>query len=71
MFVQTMLVGGLITVIVGLMIQWFENGGSFMGFEAGELFFVSLWYLGMGFLFSVISQMGYLAYLMVHRLGLS
>lgn len=70
MFVRTMLIGGLITVFVGLLIQWFEKGGSFMGFEAGELFFVSLWYLGMGFLFSVISQMGYLAYLMVHRLGL-
>lgn len=71
MFIQTLAVGGFVTVIVGLVIQWFEHDRSLSGFEISELFFVILWYLGMGFLFSVISQMGYLAYLMVHRLGLS
>lgn len=70
MFIQTLVVGGIVTIVVGLMIQWFENDGLLRGFEIGELFFLVLWYAGMGFLFSVISQMGYLAYLMVHRLGL-
>lgn len=71
MFIKTLLVGGVVTILTGLLIQWVENGFSFSGFTFVELLIVMLWYFGMGLLFSVISQMGYLAYLMVHRLGLS
>ena len=31
---------------------------------------VSFWLMGVGFIFSVISQMGFFAYLTIHRFGL-
>ncbi|KAA0544059.1 KinB-signaling pathway activation protein [Bacillus sp. BGMRC 2118] len=70
LFLSTLLVGGLSTVLIGFLIKWSEYKMFFLEFNMSEILSVSLWLLGVGFIFSVISQMGFFAYLTVHRFGL-
>ncbi|WP_257351214.1 KinB-signaling pathway activation protein [Pseudalkalibacillus decolorationis] len=64
LFFTTLLIGGLSSVVVGVLMRWQDV-------EAGTSFFVMLaWLLGFGFIFSIISQMGYFAFLTIHRFGL-
>ncbi|MGM7703702.1 KinB-signaling pathway activation protein [Pseudalkalibacillus sp. Hm43] len=64
LFFTTLLIGGVSSVIVGLLLRWQD-------IESGASFFVMLaWLMGFGFIFSIISQMGYFAYLTIHRFGL-
>jgi KinB signaling pathway activation protein len=58
------LIGGVSSFIVGLLLRWQD-------IDSGASFFVMLaWLMGFGFIFSIISQMGYFAYLTIHRFGL-
>jgi KinB signaling pathway activation protein len=41
-----------------------------MNFEAGQIFSVLIWFIGVGMIFSVISQMGFFVFLTVHRFAL-
>lgn len=70
LFFSTLFVGGLSTVIIGFLIKWSEYKQFFVDFNISEILSVSLWLLGLGFIFSVISQMGFFAYLTVHRFGM-
>ncbi|MBM6616183.1 KinB-signaling pathway activation protein [Bacillus suaedaesalsae] len=70
LFLSTLLVGGLSTVIIGFLIKWSEYKVLFLELNMSEILSVTLWLLGVGFIFSVISQMGFFAYLTVHRFGL-
>ncbi len=70
LFVHTLFIGGIITVICGFTIQWEQYAPLFRTIDVKEIAAVSSWLLGVGFIFSVISQMGYFAYLTVHRIGL-
>ncbi|WP_456277041.1 KinB-signaling pathway activation protein [Bacillus sp. AK128] len=70
LFISTLLVGGISTVILGFMIRWSEYQSLFIDVQIGEILSVTFWLLGVGFIFSVISQMGFFAYLTVHRFGL-
>lgn len=40
-------------------------------FNAWELFGALIWFMGIGFLFSVVSQTGFFAYLFINQFGLS
>jgi KinB signaling pathway activation protein len=70
LFISTLMVGGISTVILGFMIRWSEYQSLFIDGNIVEILSVMFWLLGVGFIFSVISQMGFFAYLTVHRFGL-
>ncbi|WHY67284.1 KinB-signaling pathway activation protein [Neobacillus sp. SuZ13] len=70
LFLNTLLVGGLTTAIVGFIVRWNEFEPYFTEFKLIDILSTLIWLIVMGFLFSVISQMGFFAYLTVHRFGL-
>ncbi len=66
----TLLVGGVTTAIVGFIIRWNEFQPYFTEFQIIDILSTLIWLIVMGFLFSVISQMGFFSYLTIHRFGL-
>ncbi|GMB10039.1 KinB-signaling pathway activation protein [Thermolongibacillus altinsuensis] len=70
LFLSTLVVGGISTGIVGFAIKWNEYKHLFASFDVKEIISVLIWLIGVGFIFSVISQMGFFAYLTIHRFGL-
>lgn len=71
-FLNAMLIGGIITGVLGLFIRWddafaiyFETG------QWGEFFAAFAFMIVMGFTISVITQMGFFAYLTVHQMGVN
>lgn len=67
---STLLVGGLTTGVVGFIVRWKEFESIFTSFDFLEIVSVLFWLIGVGFIFSVLSQAGFFAYLTVHRFGL-
>ncbi|QED45989.1 KinB-signaling pathway activation protein [Cytobacillus dafuensis] len=70
LFLSTLLVGGLTTGVVGFIVRWNEFKPLFVPFDFLEILSVLFWLIGVGFIFSILSQMGFFAYLTVHRFGL-
>ncbi|WP_108671980.1 KinB-signaling pathway activation protein [Peribacillus acanthi] len=70
LFFSTLFIGGLTAGIVGFIARWEEFKHLFSPFSAGEVLTTFFWFLGVGLIFSVISQMGFFAYLTIHRFGL-
>lgn len=70
LFLNTLLVGGLTTAIVGFIVRWNEFQPYFTDFDIKSIVLTTIWLIGMGFLFSLVSQLGFFAYLTVHRFGL-
>ena len=70
LFMRTLLVGGVTTAVLGFIVRWSEFQSYFTEFQIIDILSTTIWLLFMGFLFSVISQMGFFAYLTVHRFGL-
>lgn len=70
LFLSTLLVGGLTTSIIGFALKWSAYKALFISFDIIEIISILFWLFGVGFIFSVISQMGFFAYLTVHRFGL-
>jgi len=71
-FLNAMLIGGIITGVLGLFIRWddafakyFETG------QWGEFFAAFAFMIVMGFTISVITQMGFFAYLTIHQMGVN
>ncbi|OQP04839.1 KinB-signaling pathway activation protein [Geobacillus sp. 46C-IIa] len=70
LFLTTLLIGGMTAAAVGMVLNWKEFGHLLLRLEIVEFMAVLLWHIGVGFIFSVISQAGFFAYLTVHRFGL-
>ncbi|GHI00444.1 KinB-signaling pathway activation protein [Neobacillus kokaensis] len=70
LFWNTLLVGGVVTALVGVLVRWHELQPFFADFKIIDILSAIIWLIVMGFLFSVISQMGFFAYLTIHRFGL-
>lgn len=70
LFLTTLLVGGISTSIVGFALKWGEYQKFFISFDIIEILSILFWLIGVGFIFSIISQMGFFAYLTIHRFGL-
>ncbi|MEH7124742.1 KinB-signaling pathway activation protein [Bacillus sp. JJ1532] len=70
LFLSTLLVGGLTTGVVGFIVRWKEFESIFVPFDFLEILSVLLWLIGVGLIFSILSQMGFFAYLTIHRFGL-
>ncbi|EEL08295.1 KinB-signaling pathway activation protein [Bacillus cereus BDRD-ST196] len=65
-----MFLGGISTVFIGFVLEWDKYAKFFQNFDGKEILAISFWLMGVGFIFSVISQMGFFAYLTIHRFGL-
>lgn len=70
LFFHTLLVGGLSSAILGFIIRWNEFDSYFIDFDIVKILSTAAWLFGVGLIFSIISQMGFFAYLTVHRFGL-
>ena len=70
LFFTTLFLGGISTVIIGFVLEWDKYFKFFQNFDGKGILAVSFWLMGVGFIFSVISQMGFFAYLTIHRFGL-
>ncbi|NGP46655.1 KinB-signaling pathway activation protein [Bacillaceae bacterium SIJ1] len=70
LFTTTLAIGIVATIIAGFIIRWSDYKSLFTQGEIGEILVVALWFLGIGAIFSLISQMGFFAYLFIHRFGL-
>ncbi|AMX85352.1 KinB-signaling pathway activation protein [Geobacillus subterraneus] len=70
LFLTTLLIGGIAAAAVGMVLNWKEFGHLLLRLDIVEFMAVLLWHIGVGFIFSVISQAGFFAYLTVHRFGL-
>ncbi|MCA1057101.1 KinB-signaling pathway activation protein [Rossellomorea aquimaris] len=69
-FVHTLTIGGVITAIASLFIRWDQYSPYIQDGNVIGILSSLLWFLFVGFTFSVISQMGYFAYLTIHQFGL-
>ncbi|WP_043931524.1 KinB-signaling pathway activation protein [Bacillus sp. EB01] len=70
LFFNTLILGALVTIIVGFIVRWNEFAPLFADFNILEILSVMLWLIGVGMIFSLLSQAGFFAYLTVHRFGL-
>jgi KinB signaling pathway activation protein len=70
LFLSTLLIGAVSTVIVAFIVRWDQHTAEFAKGEYLQVLSVIFWYIGIGLIFSIISQMGFFAYLTVHRFGL-
>nr|WP_246628946.1 KinB-signaling pathway activation protein [Mesobacillus maritimus] len=70
LFISTLLIGGITTGIVGFIVRWDEFAPFFIDFNIVEILAILFWLIGVGFIFSLLSQAGFFAYLTVHRFGL-
>ncbi|WP_316572564.1 KinB-signaling pathway activation protein [Neobacillus sp. YIM B06451] len=70
LFINTLIIGGLTTVVTGFFVRWDEFEPLFADADFLEVLSVFIWLVGVGFIFSLLSQMGFFAYLTVHRFGL-
>jgi KinB signaling pathway activation protein len=70
LFMTTLLIGGITTAIFGFILRWNEFQPYFTEFKIIDILSAFIWLIGMGLLFSLVSQLGFFAYLTVHRFGL-
>ncbi|UQD53723.1 KinB-signaling pathway activation protein [Bacillus methanolicus] len=70
LFLTTLMIGGVTAGIVGFIVRWDEFKPIFVDFDFLEILSILFWLIGVGLIFSLISQMGFFAYLTVHRIGL-
>src|SRR5690606_9166094 len=64
------MLGGLLTGILGFVIRWDEFQPYFIDVKIGAILSTFIWLVGVGFIFAVVSQVGFFAYLFIHQFGL-
>lgn len=69
-FLITLLIGAVVTVITSFFVQPDAYEPYLDPIDAWEIFGAVLWYIVLGFVYSIVSQMGFFAYLVVHQFGL-
>ncbi|MCP3029606.1 KinB-signaling pathway activation protein [Halobacillus sp. A5] len=69
LFLTTLLIGGVLTLLSSFIIKSNSYAEVFQPFQMFELLGLLLFFSGLGFIFSIISQMGFFAYLTVHQFG--
>jgi KinB signaling pathway activation protein len=70
LFLTTLAVGAVTTGVVGFIVRWSEFQHLLSDFSISEFLSILVWLMGVGLIFSILSQMGFFAYLTVHRFGL-
>ncbi|WP_019415664.1 KinB-signaling pathway activation protein [Paenisporosarcina sp. TG20] len=71
-FIKALVIGGVVTGIAGLFIRWEDAFAPYVATgEYGEFAGSLLWFMFLGMTMSVISQMGFFAYLTIHQFGVN
>ena len=70
LFFTTLLIGSTAGMLTGLVLDWSQYWADLKNGEIISFLIVILWLLGVSSIFSLISQMGFFAYLTIHRFGL-
>lgn len=70
LFLSTLFLGGISTAITGFIVRWDKYDSLFFSIDIMGILSVLLLLFGVGLIFSIISQMGFFAYLTIHRFGL-
>ncbi|TLS35478.1 KinB-signaling pathway activation protein [Pseudalkalibacillus caeni] len=70
LFFTTLLIGAFSGVLTGLVLDWSTYWGDLKQGDIVSFLMVILWLFGVSSIFSLISQMGFFAYLTIHRFGL-
>jgi KinB signaling pathway activation protein len=70
LFFTTLLIGAASGALVGFILDWRTYWDGLMAGEVVDFILVIIWLFGIGAMWSLISQMGFYAYLTVHRFGL-
>lgn len=71
MFMKTLMIGGVVTLITSFFVKFAEYKASLAALDWLDLLGLIIFFFGLGLVFSVISQAGFFAYLFIHRFGLS
>lgn len=69
LFLTTLLLGGVLTLVTSFIFKQQSYADVLQPFQMFELIGLLLFFSGLGFIFSVISQMGFFAYLTVNQFG--
>ncbi|MGP4063024.1 KinB-signaling pathway activation protein [Halobacillus sp. H74] len=69
LFLTTLLIGGVITLVTSFIFKFDSYAEVFQPFQLFELVGLLLFFSGLGFIFSIISQMGFFAYLTLNQFG--
>ncbi|MGM8216128.1 KinB-signaling pathway activation protein [Bacillaceae bacterium W0354] len=69
-FLATLIIGAVSTILTSFFVQQEAYEPFLNPFNAWEIFGAILWYIVLGFVYSIISQMGFFAYLVIHQFGL-
>ncbi|MGA9287614.1 MAG: KinB-signaling pathway activation protein [Anaerobacillus sp.] len=70
LFFSTLLIGSTAGMLTGIVLEWGQYWTDLKNGEIISFLVVMLWLLGVSSIFSLISQMGFFAYLTIHRFGL-
>lgn len=70
-FFNALLIGGIVTAVVGLIVRWEFFLGYLQSGEIWQFCGALLWMVFLGFTMSVVAQMGFFAYLTVHQFGVN
>ncbi|MFG6117250.1 KinB-signaling pathway activation protein [Halobacillus sp. MO56] len=70
LFLTTLVLGGVLTLLTSFVVKADAYANVLRPFDFFELIGLLLFFSGLGFIFSIISQMGFFAYLTVHQFGL-
>lgn len=70
LFMSTLFIGGIATGLTGFIVRWDVFAPFFKDFNLIEILAILVWLIGVGFIFSLLSQAGFFAYLTIHRFGL-
>jgi len=71
-FFKALMIGGIVTGVLGLIIRWEDAFAPYLSNgEYGEFLAAFMWMVIVGFTMSVVSQMGFFAYLTVHQFGVN
>ncbi len=70
-FFNALLIGGVVTAVVGLIVRWEFFSGYLQAGEYGQFILAFVWMVFLGFTMSVVAQMGFFAYLTVHQFGVN
>lgn len=70
LFLKTLLIGGLAGLITSFFVKYEEYTKNLNPFDFVELLGLIVFFVGLGLVFSVVSQAGFFAYLFINQFGL-
>ncbi|MRG88067.1 KinB-signaling pathway activation protein [Salinibacillus xinjiangensis] len=71
LFIRTLLLGAIATILTSFFVKTDSYSMFLDPLNIWEIFGALLWFMGIGFIFSIVSQTGFFAYLFINQFGLS